>query len=95
MAKKPKQFSLEDFQFIGDHVLIKAIKKESSTGLVSPKNADDKPEYGEVISCGDAVDKFKVGDIITFGKYVSEQTRDNGETYYFVRLEDIRGYLKK
>lgn len=93
--RKTNNFGLEDFQFLGDHVLVKAIKAESVDGLVNPKQADDKPEFGLVISCGESVKTLSVGDTIMFGKYTTEETRHNGETYFFVHYEDIKGVLKK
>lgn len=91
---KTKQivFNLEDFRFVGNHVLVKGIKAGSASGWAKPKQKDDKPEFGKVLSVGEQCQyNIKEGDIILFGKYVSEATDNNGETFYFIRDEDIKG----
>ena len=95
--QRNKDFNLEDFQFIGSHLLVKAVKiEETKDGLIKPKTGDDKPEFGVVLSVGEeAGTRIKKGDTILFGRYVSEQTESNGEIYYFVRQEDVKGVLQK
>jgi chaperonin GroES len=99
--KKEKQennveFNLDNFQFLGDNVLVKEVKSSGVNGLIKPKQADDKPEFGIVVSVGEhAAESIKEGDIVMFGKYTTEETRHNGEKYFFVHLEDIKGVLKR
>lgn len=96
VKKEELVVNLLDFEFIQDHVLIQAIKVASSAGWAKPKQKDDKPEFGRVISIGDSCgDKLKVGDIVLFGRYVSESTDINGDTFYFVRYEDVKGWSRK
>src|SRR3990167_18556 len=100
--KKEKEvvFDLNDFDFIGNHVLVKAIKAASKSGWAKPKQKDDKPEFGRILSIGEEIyadrimegkKKLQVGDIILFGRYVTEATDNNGETFYFLRYDDIKG----
>lgn len=67
--------------------------------LIKPDQYDEKPEFGEVVAIGEGrvldngqvlSPKVKVGDIVFFGKYSSEQTRSLGQDYYIIREEDIR-----
>ena len=98
-----RSFDLKKFRFLYDHVLVRAIKKDTGIkGLVRPDQYDDKPEFGEVISVGEGrlMDdgtivpiNVKPGDIIFFSKYSSEQTRTLGEDYYIIRADDIRAVL--
>lgn len=98
-TKTPKEmvFDLNDFVFIGNHVLVKGIKAGSASGWAKPKQKDDKPEFGQVISVGEECpqDKVREGDIILFGRYVTEATDNKGETFYFLRYEDIKGFKKR
>lgn len=90
------EFNLDNFQFLGDNVLVKEVKSKTVNGLTKPKQADDKPEFGIVVSVGEmASGSIREGDIVMFGKYTTEETRHNGEKYFFVHLEDIKGVLKK
>lgn len=88
-------FSLADFQFRKDFVLVTGIQTSSVDGLVSPKQADDKPIFGEVVSVGSDIQDIKVKDIILFGQYTTEQIRDKGTQYFFVHDEDVKGVLKR
>jgi len=98
IKSKPEELVVDfnDFEFIHDHVLLKSLKIASKEGWAKPKQKDDKPEIGRIISIGrDCGDELKVGDIVLFGRYVSEETNASGETYHFVRYEDIKGYNRK
>jgi co-chaperonin GroES (HSP10) len=98
MANKKKanlSFELTDFEYFGNYILIKAVRPESKTDLVDPRQYDDKSEFGEVVSAGDEVTKVKPGDIVWFGKYSSEKIRINSEDYFIIGLEDIKGKLRK
>lgn len=103
MSKKQNKTDLDisQFNFRYDNVLVRALREEETTnGLVKPVGYDDKPEYGEVVAVGPGrvlengtvLDpKIKVGDVILFGKYSSEQIRSKGQDYFLIREEDIKG----
>lgn len=95
-VNKNNAFSITDFQFLGDFVLVKPIRAVSKDKrLTDPAQYDDKPEFGEVISVGERVpDNIKVGSVIWFGKYSSEQIRNNEQDYYVIFYEDVKGVLK-
>jgi len=95
--QKKTNISIQDFNFIGNHVLLKAIKiTENKEGVIKPKQQDDKPEFGTILSVGDKADNnLKEGDIVLFSRYLSESIDIEGETYYFVRDEDIKGVKKR
>lgn len=101
MAKKQEnKFDLSKFTFRYDNVLVRALREEKvQNGLVKVEQYDDKPEFGEVVAIGEGrvldngivlAPKLKVGDIIFFGKYSSEQTRSLGQDYFILREEDIK-----
>ena len=96
MAKK-NQFDITKYALLHDNVLIEALEvEESVSGIISPSQYEDKPEFGRVISVGvgiimeEAVEK---DDIVVFNKYSTTKFRVEGKDYYVVRLEDIVGYL--
>ena len=106
MRKKTQEnkFHLEDFSFLYDNILVKAIRAETVEGLVKPDQYDDKPEFGKVVQVGEGrllddgvvvPTKLNVGDIIYFGKYSSEQTRSVGEDFFIIREDDVKAVLKK
>lgn len=90
--------SLSKFNFLHDHVLVKAKKEDSSTGLIKPDQYEDKSELGEVVAVGKGriLENGKIvpmtvkpGDTILFGKYSTEKIRFGGEDYLILREEDI------
>jgi co-chaperonin GroES (HSP10) len=92
---KEETLDLIDFNFVQDHILVKAIKVKSKDGWAKPKQKDDKPEFGLVLSVGEKIEtNIKVDDIILFGRYVSESTDINGESFYMLRAEDCKAYHK-
>ena len=83
---------LTKFKILRDHLIVKALKEKGVKGLDKPDNIDEKPEFGEVVSVSDtAGETVKVGDTIYFSKYSSEKTRNAGEDYYIIRIEDVIG----
>lgn len=101
LVSKPK-LDLSKFKFRYDNVLVRAIREETVNGLVKPGQYDDKPEFGEVVAIGQGrvlengqvlAPNVKVGDVIFFGKYSSEQTRNLGHDFFIIKEEDIKAVL--
>lgn len=100
MKKQVSNFDLSKFTFLNDNVLVKAIReKENVHGLVDLQQRDDKPEFGTVVAVGPGriLDSgelvppgVKIGDVIFFGKYSTEETRSLSEDYYIIRAEDVK-----
>lgn len=82
-------FDITKFTFLRDLVLVKAIRPVGANGLVDPAQYEDKPEFGEVVTYGESVNRLKIGSIIRFGKYSTEEIRTRGESYFIVHEEDI------
>ena len=92
------------FQPLGDRVVVKPIEKEevTSSGLVLPDTAKEKPQQGEVVAAGpgrvgDNGDRValevKVGDKILFGKYSGTEVKVDDDEYLMMREEDILGIV--
>lgn len=88
-----------------DRVIVRRLAAEhvTSSGIVIPDNAGEKPDQGEVLAVGpgkrDDSGKLipmgvKVGDKVLFGKYSGQTVKVGGEEYLVMREEDIMGVLE-
>lgn len=85
-------FDITNFTFFRDLLLVKAIRPNSGK-FIDPAQYEDKPEFGEVVKCGDKCEYIKVGDVVRFGKYSTESIRTNGADYFIVHEEDVSAKL--
>ena len=80
---------------IGQRVLLKVLDEESvtSSGLVIPDTAKEKPQKGEVIAVGDDTEmiKVKVGETVLFPKYSGTEVRLNDTDYLVIDAGEILG----
>ena len=85
---------------LGDRVIIKVLEKEekTSTGIVLPDQAKEKPQEGEVkaVGPGKTLDdgtkvqmEVKTGDRIVFSRYAGTEIKIGGEEYLILRQDDI------
>jgi len=91
-------------QPLGDKVVIKVKEEEktTSTGIILPDTAKEKPVMGEVISVGsgEIVDGKKValdvkeGDTVIYSKYAGSEVKLEGEEYLILRQSDILAIVK-
>ncbi len=89
---------------LGDRVVVKAIEREevTSSGLVLPDTAKEKPQEGEVIAVGPGrmTDEgkrlpldFKEGERIIYSKYAGTEVKLDGIEYLVLREPDILAKL--
>ena len=93
-----------NFRPLHDRVLIKRIEEEiTSSGIVIPDSAKEKPSRGEIVSIGKGklLDNgeiltldVKVGDKVLFGKYSGTEVKLDEEEYIVMREEDIMGIVE-
>jgi chaperonin GroES len=88
-----------------DRVIIKRLDNErkTSSGIVIPDNAAEKPDQGEILAVGNgkvaddgkvrALD-VKVGDKVLFGKYSGQSVKVEGEELLVMREEDIMAVVQ-
>ncbi|HOO09103.1 MAG TPA: co-chaperone GroES [Cyclobacteriaceae bacterium] len=82
-----------------DRVLVAAAEAETKTssGIIIPDTAKEKPQKGKVIAVGDGVkDKpvtVKVGDNVLYGKYSGTEINIDGKEYLIMRNSDIFGTI--
>jgi chaperonin GroES len=88
-----------------DRVVVKRVEAEEKTtsGIVLPGNAAEKPDMGEVISvgAGKLLDNgsvrpvaLKAGDKVIFGKYSGQTVKVDGHELLVMREEDIMGVVE-
>jgi chaperonin GroES len=89
---------------LGDRVIIKLVEAEekTSSGIVLPGSAQEKPQEGKVIAVGNGVIRdngqrteleVKEGDRIIFSKYAGTELKYEGNEYLILRENDILAIL--
>jgi chaperonin GroES len=88
---------------LSDRVLVRPIEAEekTSSGIIIPDTAKEKPQRGTVIAAGpgkvengNKIDiSVKKGDEILYGKYSGTEVTLEGEEYLIMRESDILGIV--
>ena len=87
-----------------DHIVITQVEAEQTTssGLVIPDTAKEKPQEGEVIAVGEGARKdngelisldVKAGDRVLFGKWSGTEVKIDGEDLLIMKESDIMGVV--
>jgi chaperonin GroES len=91
---------------LGDRVVVRVIEEEerTSSGIVLPDTAKEKPQQGEVIAVGtgktlDSGEKVDLevekGDRIIFSKYAGTEVNLQTDEYLILRESDILAVIEK
>lgn len=88
------------FKPLGERILVERLEEESKTssGIIIPDNAKEKPLMGKVIALSKQVSDEKVlkeGDTIVFGKYSGTEIKLDKSEYIVLELKDVLGVLSK
>ncbi|MFZ9365872.1 MAG: co-chaperone GroES, partial [Burkholderiaceae bacterium] len=77
-------------------------ERKTSSGIVIPDNAAEKPDQGEVLAVGNGkiledgkvrpLD-IKVGDKILFGKYSGQTVKVDGDELLVLREDDVMAVI--
>ncbi|MEL6269722.1 MAG: co-chaperone GroES [Chloroflexota bacterium] len=90
---------------LGDRVLVKPLDKETETssGLLLPETAKEKPQEGEILAVGTgkrdddgeriALD-VEVGNRVIFAKYAGTEIKMDGEKLLIMKESDILGIIE-
>ena len=89
-----------------DRVIVKRIDSETKTssGIVIPDSAAEKPDQGEILAVGPGKknDKgelipvdVKVGDRVLFGKYSGQTVKVDGEELLVMKEDDLFAVVQK
>jgi chaperonin GroES len=85
---------------LGDRVIIELIEAEekTSSGIVLPGSAQEKPQEGHVIAVGNGLIRengqrteldVQAGDRVIFSKYAGSELKYEGKEYLILRENDI------
>jgi chaperonin GroES len=88
-----------------DRVIVKRLEEErkTSSGIVIPDTAAEKPDQGEIVAVGHGKIledgkvrplEVKAGDRVLFGKYSGQTVKVQGEELLVMREEDIMGIVE-
>ncbi len=88
-----------NFKPLGQRVLVERVEEENKTssGIIIPDNAKEKPLSGKVIAVSDEVaeeKKIADGDTVVFAKYSGTEIKLDGKEYLVMNTDDILGILK-
>ena len=81
-----------NIQPMGSRVLIKPVEQESKTssGLLLPETAKEKPQTGLVVAVGDDEEiKLNVNDKVLFAKYTGTEFKMDGADYLLLESNDV------
>lgn len=85
------------FKPLGDRALVKIVEREEKTtsGIVLPDTAKEKPQTAEVIAVGKGEEvKVSKGDVVVFAKYSGTEIKLDGEDYMILDADDILGTVE-
>lgn len=80
---------------LADRVLVEpaAPEEKTSSGIIIPETAKEKPQKGTVVAAGagskDQPLTVKVGDTVLYGKYSGTEISIDGKEYLIMRESDI------
>ena len=80
---------------LADRVVIQpdAAEETTSSGIIIPDTAQEKPQKGKVVAVGkgttDEKMEVKVGDEVLFGKYSGSEITIGEQDYMIMRQSDI------
>jgi chaperonin GroES len=79
---------------LDDRILLEPMPAEerTSSGLIIPDSAKEKPRVGTVIAVGtdeDLKEKIKAGNKVLFAKYGGDEVEMNGKEYRILQRSDI------
>jgi len=94
-----------DFEPLGDGVVIKPSDREevTSSGIVLPDTAKEKPQEGEVMAVGPGRSsddgkrvamEVKKGDTVLYRKYSGTEIKEGDVEFLIVRESDIVARIK-
>ena len=80
---------------LADRVLVEpaAAETKTSSGIIIPDSAKEKPQKGTVVAVGSGTKEnpitVKVGDNVLYGKYSGTELNHEGNDYLIMKENDI------
>ncbi|MGE4511936.1 MAG: co-chaperone GroES [Sulfurimonadaceae bacterium] len=84
-----------NFKPLGKRVLVKRLEEENmtSSGIIIPDNAKEKPSKGEVVAISSEVTELSCGNTVVFGRYSGNEISLDGVKYLVMDTDDIFGII--
>jgi len=84
-----------NFTPLGNRVLVKRVEEMNTTssGIIIPDSAKEKPSRGEVVAVSSEVTVLQNGNEVLFGKYAGNEVSFEGTKYIVLDVEDIFGII--
>jgi len=84
-----------NFQPLGKRVLVKRVEEANTTssGIIIPDNAKEKPSRGEVVAVSKEVSELACTNQVLFKKYAGHEVLIGTEKYIVLELDDIFGII--
>ena len=84
-----------NFQPLGKRVLVKRVEETNTTssGIIIPDNAKEKPSRGEVVAVSKEVSELAVGNAVLFGKYAGNEVALGADKFLVLETDDIFGII--
>ncbi len=90
---------------LGDRIVVKPKEEDevrTSSGLVIPDTAKEKPQLGEVLAVGPGEYKdgeripvdVSVGDLVFYSKYGGTEVKYEGEDYLILSARDVLAVIR-
>ena len=80
---------------LADRVLVEpaAAETKTSSGIIIPDTAKEKPQKGNIVAVGPGTKDnhvtVKVGDVVLYGKYSGTELNHDGKDYLIMKENDI------
>tara|TARA_B100000700_G_scaffold122547_1_gene137292 strand:- start:1081 stop:1359 length:279 start_codon:yes stop_codon:yes gene_type:complete len=88
-----------NFKPLADRVLVEpsAAEEKTSSGIIIPDTAKEKPQKGKIIAVGNGTKDekitVKVGETVLYGKYSGTEINIDGTDYLIMKESDIFGIV--
>jgi chaperonin GroES len=85
-----------NFQPLGKRILVERLDEATttSTGIIIPDSAKEKPSEAKVVAVSDEVKNVAIGDKVIFSKYSGNEVTLEGAEYLILEIDDIFGIVK-
>ena len=88
-----------NFKPLADRVLVEpsAAEEKTSSGIIIPDTAKEKPQKGRIVAVGNGTKDekitVKVGETVLYGKYSGTEINIDGTDYLIMKESDIFGII--
>jgi chaperonin GroES len=88
----------DEIQPLGSRVLVRVVEEPTvtSSGIVLPDTAKEKPQRGKVVAIGDDEDLIKVapGDVVLYPKYTGSELALDGDEHLILEATDLLAVIR-